>query len=88
MALRASDVLREITPKAMALTLVENAEDALATGSAPQAGQLSPEDLGRVRRLTRWARSAIASEDYERAVQRAFYACGLLGILPQDGVSE
>lgn len=55
----------------------ESAEDHPAAGG-DDAGRLTRAD-----ELIRWTRAAIASGDYERAIQRAYYACRLLGAVPE-----
>lgn len=77
-ALRAADVLRATSPRATALTLAEAAEDALG----PPPSQIDSEAAGpaRARRLAWWSRIAIERERYSLAIQRAYYACLLLGV--------
>ena len=78
-ALRAADALREISPRAVALTVVESAEAALAADSTGGAAADS-RTRTRARRLTAWARTAIETGDHARAIQRGYYACRLLGV--------
>lgn len=73
-ALRASDAFREVGPHSVALALVVRAEGALAGAS------LDEQVHERTERLVRGAREAIDEEDWSRAIQRAFYACQLLGV--------
>ena len=77
--LRSADALRGTTPRMVALNLVEAAEHALeaAGGEVPES---APTGHARARRLTEWARSAVDTGDYEKAIQRAYYACRLLGV--------
>lgn len=79
-ALRAADALREVSPRATALTLVEAAEDAL--GPPPSAVAGEPTARARARRLAWWSRIAIQRERYALAIQRGYYACLLLGVRP------
>ena len=76
--LRSADALRGTTPRMVALGLVEKAEGALAALGA-SSDPASSNDA-RAERLTEWARSAVETGDYERAIQRAYYACRLLGV--------
>jgi len=78
LGLRAADALREAMPPTVAATLVEEAEKVFASSDL---NRLSASDLRRATRLTRWARSALQSGDYDRAIQRAFYAGQLLGVV-------
>lgn len=77
-AVRAADALRETSPGAVALALVEAAEDVL--GPAPGEGGGEPVDRVRARRLAWWARLAINAGGHELAIQRGYYACLLLGV--------
>ncbi len=77
--LRSADALRGTTPAVVALDLVETAERALET-ARDEVEESAPADHARARRLTEWARSAVDMEDYEKAIQRAYYACRLLGL--------
>ncbi|MDE2982759.1 MAG: hypothetical protein OXU74_16335 [Gemmatimonadota bacterium] len=76
--LRSADALRGTTPRMVALGLVESAERALGA-AAQEAPDSGPTAHARARRLTEWARSAIDTGDYEKAIQRGYYACRLLG---------
>ena len=80
-ALRAADALRETTPRMVAFTLVETAETALDSVASADGAKADSPDQERARRLTRWARTAIEAGDHPRAIQRAYYACRLLGAL-------
>lgn len=78
-ALMAADALRETSPRAVALSLVEAAEAVL--GLPPgQEDDREPVDRARARRLAWWARLAIGTGGYEVALQRGYYACLLLGL--------
>ncbi len=77
--LRSADALRGMTPRMVALGLVESAERALAA-AAQDAPDSAPTGHARARRLTEWARSAVDTGDYEKAIQRGYYACRLLGV--------
>ena len=77
--LRSADALRGTTPRMVALGLVESAEQALAA-AAQEAPDSGPTGHARARRLTEWARSAVDMGDYEKAIQRGYYACRLLGV--------
>ena len=79
-ALRAADALREISPRAVALTVVESAEGALAAADSSAGPAADPRTRARALRLTAWARTAIETGDYVRAIQRGYYACHLLGV--------
>ena len=95
--LRAADALRETTPRRVALRLLAAAEEAMAasmpkdvsagspevSGDDPAAGGDEAGRLTRADELIRWTRAAIASGDYERAIQRGYYACRLLGAVPE-----
>lgn len=76
--LRSADALRTTTPGVVALGLVEKAEGALAARGA--SSDPATPNHARAQRLTEWARSAVETGDYERAIQRAYYACRLLGV--------
>ena len=79
-ALRAADALREISPKAVALTVVESAEEALAAAASDVEPAEDSYTRRRAERLTTWARTAIETGDYARAIERGYYACHLLGV--------
>lgn len=76
--LRSTDALRSTTPRVVALGLVDKAEGALAALGA--SSDPATPSHARAQRLTEWARSAVETGDYERAIQRAYYACRLLGV--------
>lgn len=78
LALQSADALREMMPRTVALTLIEAAEAAL---DAPQAPDVPPDAVRRARRLVQWARSAVVSGNYTRAIPRAYYACRLMGVI-------
>lgn len=74
--LTASDQLRSIGPTAIARTLIARADRALmATVGANTVDELS---VSRGERMLDGARRALADDEVERAVQRAFYAVQLL----------
>ena len=77
--LRSADALRGTTPEMVARDLVETAERALAA-AARERPDSEATGHPRARRLTEWARSAVDTGDYEKAIQRAYYACRLLGV--------
>ena len=79
-ALRAADALREISPRAVALTVVESAGEALAAAASDVEPAADSYTRRRAERLTAWARTAIATGDYARAIERGYYACHLLGV--------
>jgi hypothetical protein len=59
------------------------AEQILGNGDDPEPAQDPQQvDLERARRLVRGARLAIEDGDWVRAIQRAYYACQVLGIDP------
>ena len=87
----AGDTL-ELTPPLVAQRLIAAAEEALAANEdretepaldLPGNGNGETEDLERARELIHWARAALASGDHARAIQRGYYACRLLGVLPR-----
>lgn len=87
----AGDTL-EITPPTVAQRLIAAAEEALAANEDreprpapydPGNGNGEAGDLERASELIRWARAALASGDHARAIQRAYYACRLLGVPPR-----
>lgn len=59
------------------------AQDEDAVGDDPAAPGDVAGRLTRADELIRWTRAAIASGDYERAIQRGYYACRLLGAVPE-----
>jgi len=85
-SLEAGDALREVRPRTVALTLIEAGEVALRNrGGRPEDSELvtgiTVEAARRAARLLQWARSGIAAGNDWRAVQRAYYACRLLGVV-------
>jgi hypothetical protein len=75
--LGAADALRELGPQAVAQALVARAQEALdAEVDVPDT------DLDRARHLALSARLALDDRDWTRALQRAYYACQLLGVSP------
>lgn len=81
-ALVASDLLREVGPESVVRVLIRQAEARRAILEADPGG-VTAEDLARGDRLIRGARVALASGEYARAAQRAFYACQILGVQPR-----
>lgn len=79
-ALGAADELRRVSPRSVALSLVDAASAAMPP--EPGVGAEEPVSVSRARRLAWWARVAIGAESYELAIQRAYYACLLLGVEP------
>ena len=79
LALKAADALREISPKSVAWALVETAEAALSESKLPEG--VTEEATVRAQRLIRWARSALFTNGHPRAIQRAYYACRLVGVI-------
>lgn len=86
-ALRSADLLREAGPEGVGRHLLAMAEtrlDELGVASASLvASGMDPEDVERGEHLLRGARIAMHEGDYARAIQRAYYACQLLGISPR-----
>lgn len=84
-ALQAGDALRELMPRTVALTLIEAGEAALRTHLETRPGErvtgVTVEAAGRASRLLQWARSAVSGGNARRAIQRAYYACRLLGVV-------
>ena len=78
-ALRAADALRETSPRTVALSLVEAAEEVLGPLPGEEYGE-EPADTARARRLGWWGRVAIDGGRYALAIQRGYYACLLLGV--------
>jgi hypothetical protein len=81
--LQASDLLREIGPEGVTRMLLARAEGLLARLGGEGALSTHPQsaELLRGQRLIRGARQALADGDYLRAIQRAFHACQLLGLV-------
>ena len=84
-ALQAGDALREVMPRTVALTLIEAGEAALRTHLDTRPEErvtgVTVEGARRAARLLQWARSAISGGSDWRAIQRAYYACRLLGVV-------
>ncbi len=85
-SLQAGDALREVMPRTVALTLIEAGEVALRNHiGRPETNELvtgvTVEAARRAARLLQWARSGIAAGNEWRAIQRAYYACRLLGVV-------
>jgi hypothetical protein len=90
-ALEASDLIREVGPESVGRLLLARAEAQLGTlessaepARAADGGEvdLGQVDLERGRRLIRGARLALEEGDYVRTIQRAYYACQVLGVDP------
>lgn len=73
--LEASDRLRETTPRAVALRLIQQARERLASADADRIGEV---DRRRAERLLNGAREALDGGDTVRAIRRAYYARQLL----------
>lgn len=78
LTLEASDRLRELAPREVAVRLISEAEAALGRNS--DAVSYSELDLERSRHLLVSAGQAMDDADYLRAIRRAYYACRLLGV--------
>jgi hypothetical protein len=74
--LHGADLLREVGPEGVARTLIARAEGGLSWGGSPA----SPVDIVRAQRLVAGARQAAAEGEYALAIQRAYYACQLVGV--------
>ena len=79
-ALMAADALREISPRTVALSLVEAAEAVLGPAPLPDRDEGEPANRARARRLAWWGRLAVKAGAHELAMQRGYYACLLLGV--------
>lgn len=77
--MESADALREIGPRSVATALVARAEARLKV-SRQGEDVAGTADVDRADRLVRGARMALEDEDWSRAVQRAYYACQLLGV--------
>jgi hypothetical protein len=82
--LQASDLLREVGPEGVTRMLLARAERELTRlgGEGAQSSRDTSEEVQRGQRLVRGAQQALAEGDYLRAIQRAFYACQVLGLVP------
>jgi hypothetical protein len=80
--LQGSDLLREVGPEGVARMLLARAEGELARVGAQgtPATEEATAQVERGERLIRGAHQALAEGDYLRAIQRAFYACQVLGV--------
>jgi hypothetical protein len=74
--LHGADLLREVGPEGVARTLIARAEGGLGWGGSPA----SPVDIARAQRLVAGARQAAGEGEFPLAIQRAYYACQLLGV--------
>ena len=79
-ALAASDLIREVGPESVTRLLLARAESRLEAMVAEGAEAPAGIDVERGERLIRGAHLALAEGDWVRAVQRAFYACQVLGL--------
>jgi len=77
LSFEAADALWEVSPRQVAMDLIERAQEALGRNPGPEA--YTQEELTRVRRLMYGASEAVEDGDYPRAIRRAYYACQLLG---------
>jgi hypothetical protein len=82
--LQASDLLRELGAEGVTRMLLARAERELTRlgGAEALSAEAPPEEMLRGQRLVRGAEQALAEGDYLRAIQRAFYACQVLGLVP------
>jgi hypothetical protein len=78
--LQAADILRGVGPEGVARTLIARAEGGLAWGGGPA----DPVAMARAKRLVAGARRAAAESEFGVAIQRAYYACQLLGVALQE----
>jgi hypothetical protein len=78
--LHAADILRAVGPEGVARTLIARAEGGLAWGGTPA----DPVAMARAERLVAGAREAAAESEFGLAIQRAYYACQLLGVALQE----
>jgi hypothetical protein len=74
--LHAADILRAVGPEGVARTLIARAEGGLAYGGSPA----DPVGVARAQRLVAGARQAADDAQFGLAIQRAYYACQLLGV--------
>jgi len=79
-ALEAGDLLRAVSPRIVARSMVERAEE--ARRRIPEISTYSKREKERIARLVRNARHALETGEPGLAIQRAFYACQLLGLEP------
>lgn len=76
-----ADLLREMAPESVARLLIARAEGALEVYSGEMNGDEIEVERGT--RMLDGARLALEDGDAHRALQRAFYACQLLNVLPR-----
>jgi hypothetical protein len=74
--LHGADLLREVGAEGVARTLIERAEGGLAWAGSPA----DPLAQVRAQRLVAGARDAAAAGEFGLAIQRAYYACQLVGV--------
>jgi hypothetical protein len=80
--LQGADLLRELGPDGVTRMLIARAESELErrSGGGDLSASAASEELLRGQRLIRGAHQALESGDYLRAIQRAYYACQVLGL--------
>ncbi len=76
--LEAGDRLRDVSPRRVAESLLERAEE--AQRRIPEISTYSRMEKERIARLVRNARDAVEAGEYTVAIHRAFYACQLLEV--------
>lgn len=74
-ALEAADRIRTVSPEGVARVLLDRAHRA-----SEDLSEHSAEERERIQRLVQGAEAALGEGDHRRAIQRAFYACQLLGV--------
>lgn len=79
-ALVASDLIREVGPESVTRLLLARATEHLEAALAGDSDGPGQVDIERGQRLIRGAQLALEERDYMRAIQRAFYACQVLGV--------
>lgn len=77
-ALEAGDRLRGVSPRRVAVSLLERAEE--AQRRIPEFSTYSRREKERIARLVRTARDAVEKGEYRLAIHRAYYACQLLDV--------
>jgi len=82
LAFTASDLVREVGAEGVGRLLLARAERELDRRRAQSPGTTQGEDFRRGQRLIRGARIAMDAGDHVLAIQRAFYACQVLGLGP------
>jgi hypothetical protein len=74
--LHSADILRGVGPEGVARTLIARAEGGLSYAGSPA----DPVEVARAQRLLAGARQAAEDTEFGLAIQRAYYACQLLGV--------